>query len=226
MFNYLWEVAAGFFVYLKSFLAEAKTPKKKLPYNQSDVQRDPLPERSEEGRTDEVIEREESHSKEEEHETVHKSEGEGSDGHSMHDDHEDGPIPLIPSSTTPPRRLDHPTRQRPKVSRTRQSLTPQGKVSDPKDESVVDGRDKTAPPKTEEEEHVVPKQEDSPPSPLSDPVPIRRPAGGVALPGFGGMKFDPSAVKLKKTTPTSSPAKEEAEPVDFRSMLKKTPTKT
>jgi len=126
---------------------------------------------------------------------------------------------VIPS-ITPTKRLEHPTRQRPRVTRSRSSLSPRSKSHEEVD-IIEESQQPEAPLPKVEEEQIVPKEDNR-----VDAVPVRRPAGAVALPGFGGVKFDPSAVKLKKSTSVSSPAKEEAAPVDFRSVLKKSPSKS
>jgi len=226
MFDYLWNVAAGLYGYVTSLFFTRAAPKKKLQdpkvMEDSDTQHQ-LKEEEKSNLREDVNMKEPEVSAKVPDTTPNNADG-GRDEFSVHgkqpEEHEASPVTV---RYTPPQRLEHPTRQRPKLNRARQSLSPRSRMT----EEAQSVEEKEVVPQTIEEEHVVPKEEDeSPPPVVEDPVPIRRPAGAVALPGIGGIKFDPSAVKLKKSTPTSSPSKEEAAPVDFRSILKKTPTKT
>jgi len=108
-----------------------------------------------------------------------------------------------------PKRLTHVTRPRP--ARATKHLAHPSQQIEASEE------------KQEEEEIVAPVVQEPEPEILATPP--KKPAGAVAIPGMMGIKFDPSAVKLKKSPnpKPSTPAQSDSGAVDFRSMLRKSP---
>jgi len=168
--------------------------------------------------------------KERENKIGHVDEDKTADGSEEIFEDRDDDFVLVQQQVTPTKRLDHPTRLRPKASRTHHT-TP-SKPS-PNKEDIKITQEQLSPFKQQAqeergEENAEEKAEEQVEEKAEERTPPRRPAGAVALPGMmmGGIKFDPSSVKLRKS-PSTTPTKEEtpAAPVDFRSMLKKTPTK-
>jgi len=104
-----------------------------------------------------------------------------------------------------PKRLTHITRTRPARASKRSIPAPLEPIAE-KQEGIED----TTPVVQEPEPEVL-------------ATPPKRPAGAVAMPGM--IKFDPSAVKLKKSpNPKPFPATpSETATVDFRSVLRKSP---